>query len=462
MKNKKFYLMNVFLVLILFFGICFVSSEEPNWPGKDLGYPEGLITGPVGFETIAVDTHQLTVTGQGPIRIGGKLFEGVIPGKDSVFIIDPKGNIMEANFRSEGGFYGFGNTMIKAPPNSRVIFDEKSGIAMAIPDGAETENPNIGNYMGVPNDYPILFEGNEEGVSFKLKVDGQPYDIKGKVHWENGNYYVDFRDTTTINGIEVTKLISPKDMYNIDSIDVYFDGDSVKDHYGDHIAFSKEGFRLKSESSFAVATLKPGNSYVNFRKEGSDYFAGTAFDGGAIEVQKRVGYPVPSATCRGLCTFGTGPKTISSFNRPIPSMPGHDSSGSPIKLIDNDVRVFQGQWLVDREMTYLGGSGIGSTTPPMEFSFQDRSGNNLFEKDNRLFVDYSGEYTVQPPLQASPPSQTEMEFDFGEPARAVRSNAVKARPRVRYNNQAVAQSIAEIKLRKLLQSPPAEAQKIAK
>ena len=383
--------MNVFLVLILFFGICFVSSEEPNWPGKDLGYPEGLITGDVTITKVG-NLNKITI-GKGPVTIGKGSFKNMVPGGE----INLKGNkIVEADFftNAEGGIYTFGNTEINAPPNSRVIFDEKSGIAMEVLKGSEITKMPRSKDGFLPSKYVTKIEGEN------IKLPSGDILNSGTMYvGPDGQTYIDLDDRTTINGVEIGFLklrslgvLRPLKGIGLGKLDVYFDG---LEHEGDYASFGlKDGrFFLGSESDLnPVAVFTEGNPFVRIQK-GDWVAAQPSFPGATFSIQNNdLQGDIPTTICKGKCWIDQDFKSISMHG--------------------------DGRFEIFPTGSTLGGSSR-STTSPMTFFSQDIDGNNLLKGNSKIFVDNFNRIAIGP--------------DVGEFIASFEGIDVKMSERIHYN-----------------------------
>tara|TARA_Y100000310_G_scaffold213829_1_gene214839 strand:+ start:14934 stop:16946 length:2013 start_codon:yes stop_codon:yes gene_type:complete len=304
----------------------------------------------------------------------GNSFGNITPqdnaGHPSFINIDREGNIARADFtvNEEGGTYVFGNTKINAPPNSRVFFDQETGVRIKVPEDSEiTEIPTTKN-NSLPSDYTTTIEGEN------IKLPGSNI-LSGKINYDNGQAFVILKDETIVNGVELTNKIRSKDYLNL-----FFDGQG---HEGDYVSFDLKNkkFILSSSSvpidilsSKPIANFKEGNPFIKIDKD--DHVAMQALSGGKISILS------------GRINPGTGKKLI----------PRVITKGEFI--IDEDYKHFI---IENNEVISFKTSKLfyakGSSTSPIELFAQDKDGNNILKKGAKIIVDNFNRIAMGPDIE---------------------------------------------------------------
>ena len=219
-KKLKFACVLLFFVLVETSLVQSELLEESTDIGILMGLNEGQIIGQgVDFSQSSVqnnqgacstsecsvklpDTTRLTFADEeAEININGNNFVNIISqeksGHPSFIELDKEGNLVKADFtvNEKGGKYVFGNTEISAPPNSRVLFDEKTGIVIKATEGAEfAENPKSrisqysqGNYLTMIDGYNYKFPNGAI--------------VSGRLGFDNGQAFIPSGEEVQINNV---------------------------------------------------------------------------------------------------------------------------------------------------------------------------------------------------------------------------------------------------------------------
>src|SRR3989344_3447665 len=211
-KKLKFACVLLFFVLVETSLVQSELLEESTDIGILIGLNEGQIIGQgVDFSQSSVqnnqgacstsecsvklpDTTRLTFADEeAEININGNNFVNIISqeksGHPSFIELDKEGNVVKADFTvdEKGGKYVFGNTEISAPPNSRVLFDETTGVRIKAEEGAEfSQNPTN---LGTPGLEKYLT--TIEGDNYKLPNGAT---VHGRLGFDNGQAFVPLDD----------------------------------------------------------------------------------------------------------------------------------------------------------------------------------------------------------------------------------------------------------------------------
>ena len=207
-----------FLLIVLLIGnLGFINAELTDI-SKNLGYSDKTITttNPDGISYEKTAEGAVITFKGGDVNVNGNEFNKIQSqdtAKHPSFVeLDKNGNLISADFsvNEQGGKYVFGDTEIAAPPSSRVLFDEKTGIKIKVQDGAElSPNPSHSNNPDLEN-YIVAVEGNK----FLLQ-NGDV--VSGRLWFDNnGQAFVKAYDEVYLNDVLI--LPSKNDIY-------FFSGD---------------------------------------------------------------------------------------------------------------------------------------------------------------------------------------------------------------------------------------------
>jgi len=372
-------------VLLVFILLPFIQSdllEESTDVGVLMGLNEGQIVGQgIDFSQSSSqnnqgtcstsecsvklpDTARLTFAKEdAEININGNNFANIVSqeksGHPSFIELDKEGNVVKADFTvdEKGGKYVFGNTEISAPPNSRVLFDEKTGIVIKTIEGAEfAENPKSRVLQYSQGNYLTTIDGNDY-----LLTDGSV--VSGRLGFDNGQAFVSLDDKTVINGVE----ISSKKL----NTNVFFDGQR---HEGDYVSFGDNNFIIhfnKVESP--IVNFKQNNPYLKIDE--GDYVAMKSLPGSEIEIQNRD-------------TLGLIPRVITKGDFII------DEDYKSIKIDSKEtsfLRLYNSP-----KLSIATESFVSSTTSPVELFIFDDLGN--LRDDSKIFVDNFNRFAFGVPI----------------------------------------------------------------
>lgn len=295
---------------VLIANLVLISAELTDL-SKSLDFNDNTITtfssDGISYEKTA-DGATITFKG-GEVTVKGNSFanikseeEAKLPSKIN---LDKDGKVTNAEFtvNEKGGNYVFGNTQIYAPPNSRVMFDEKTGIRIKIPEGSEMSDIPKQKDISIPSEYTTIIEGNNYKLPNKAVVNGKlGFD-------KNGQAFVSLDDKTIVNGVELTSGISKRPREYGGEVNVFFDGQK---HEGDYASFDLKNKKL------ILSSEKNENFITNFNGENpflkideGDYVTAKPLPGGEIEIQNRDEEGlIPRVTTRGNFIIDEDGKSI--------------------------------------------------------------------------------------------------------------------------------------------------------
>tara|TARA_Y100000310_G_scaffold343977_1_gene454328 strand:+ start:2080 stop:3774 length:1695 start_codon:yes stop_codon:yes gene_type:complete len=410
-KNNKLSLISIFLIGILFIGIVFVNSEGEEATqdiGINVGFQEGSIIIPMEEPKVFNELTDIglifglpegAITGQGVsafqlgngvisftfnnedsnLKINGNEFNNIV-GQESVdaklpsFIeVDKNGELLSAAFtvNEQGGTYVFGNIKINIPPikpptveNSRVIFNEKTGILIKVPEGFEmTEFPHLKD-ASLPSDFITKYEGENFELPNGVTIDGQ-------ISYDDGHLFVDLNDLVEIHNVEIyakeqieghlgmdfaTGIMDEKLRSQRGRTNIFFDECKQKGSYA-CFDFKNKKLILSSENIDRIASFKEGNPFI--RIDEGDHFLAVAHSRGEIEIQNRDSEgSIPRVITKGNFIIQEDHKSIESFGEEVS---------------------------IDRSQDFSSGLDK-STTTPIELFAQDKDGNNLLGNE-KIIVD---------------------------------------------------------------------------
>ena len=398
-KKNKFYLMNIFLiVIILFMGIGFVnpdiiitektstgesktpssiggigeikfSKEEVDIGAELMGRPEGEITAKgVEYQPLNEEggVHLVFKEEGARVDFNGDIFKNIIPqdvaGHPTFIDVDKEGNIVRTDFtvNEEGGTYFFGNTKIEVPPNSRVFFDKETGIIrIKSPEGSEITEIPTKKDSSLPSEHITTIEGEN------IKLPGGNT-FSGKLNYDNKQAFVNLGDKKIINGVEII-LASEK-------TNIFFDGQK---HKGSYTSFGDTNLIISSNgNSDTQIKFEKGNRYLTIdeEREGEDYVGMNTHQGGEIEIQNRDSQGlIPRVTTKG------------------PFIIDEDSK----HIVNIGDKVFLKKFSLLSSYK----KSLGTTTSPIELFVQDKDGNNLLTENSKIYVDNFNRIVIGPDVK---------------------------------------------------------------
>src|SRR3989304_89601 len=166
-KRKLFFALTGIVLIVNLFLI----SAELTDLSKILGFDENTITSlnPDGISYEKTDEGAILAFKGGDVSIKGNSFANIKSQEEaklpSEMTLNKNGEITNAEFTAneKGGTYVFGNTQVYAPPNSRILFDEKIGIRIKVPDGSEIAELPKAKDNSLPNSYITSLESAKDG-----------------------------------------------------------------------------------------------------------------------------------------------------------------------------------------------------------------------------------------------------------------------------------------------------------
>tara|TARA_Y100000310_G_scaffold344163_1_gene455467 strand:+ start:2131 stop:3342 length:1212 start_codon:yes stop_codon:yes gene_type:complete len=238
-KNNKFNLLSILLILII--GIVFVNSEgeETEDLGISIGLPEGTIIGQGVFIepfeggggkfTIASNTANLNINGNDFTNI----LNQEVAGHPTFIDVDESGKITRAEFtvitnEDEIGIeyttYVFGNTQISVPEGSRVFFSDSIGIEVTLPENSKIEIPTAKD-ASLPIEYAPKFIG--KGMFLPSR-----HVASGRINFDkDGQAFLFSGELLSIDNVR----LGDESFGVYDDTFIYFDG---KEHEGSFYSFS--------------------------------------------------------------------------------------------------------------------------------------------------------------------------------------------------------------------------------
>ncbi len=147
MKKLKF-ILGILVVLIILAQISLINSQNIIDLGKVMGLPEEIKIIGIGVKYQELEDNILRVSfveENATLDVNGNVFTNIIPQNISghpTYVDLDEDNVVKADFTvgKNGGTYTFGDKTINASANSRVFFDEDTGIGIKFPDGADLTN----------------------------------------------------------------------------------------------------------------------------------------------------------------------------------------------------------------------------------------------------------------------------------------------------------------------------------
>ncbi|MEK6897940.1 MAG: hypothetical protein AABX28_01130 [Nanoarchaeota archaeon] len=376
MIKKQFWILNIFLIVILIANIHFVFSEQADI-SSDLGFNEGVVIisdlDMVGYEK--TDSGATITFKGGDITLNKNEFTNIKSQDEaklpSFIKLNEKGEIINAEFTVNeiGGNYIFGNTKFYAPPNSRVLFDEKTGIQVKVEKDAEIkEMPTSLNNPGLKN-YLTTIESAKDG-SFKLS---NGVKVHGRLGFDkDGQAFMQFGDEgrpPSVNGVS----ISPTPISSKIKINMFFDG---QEHDGSYISVNDQNliFSLGKQETAYDRTHLPIQIESSFNQN-NPYIKVDASDTFAIGIGMESKIEIVNRDSQGLIPKITTNGDFSVYE---------DSKEIRYKKGDLYMQSF-------RDDT--------RTTSPVEITMNDKNGNLLFN-GNRVFVDNFNRFVLSAPPDA--------------------------------------------------------------
>jgi len=216
------------------------------------------------------------------VNIKGNKFENIVSqdkaGLPTFIELDSNGGINEARFtvNENGGDYVFGNTIVNAPPNSKVSFNKYTGINIKVEDGGQITNlPMIKDGLQNSGNYETVMEGKE----FTLPNGAR---VSGKIIQRGEETFVNLDDGTKIEEVEFFK--DQNNLQYTGEIQIFFDGEK---RGGNSASFDLENKKilLNSENGNFISRFNEGNSFMKVDK--GDFAAIQNFPNSEIEIQNR-------------------------------------------------------------------------------------------------------------------------------------------------------------------------------
>tara|TARA_Y100000034_G_scaffold131523_1_gene192444 strand:+ start:1979 stop:4228 length:2250 start_codon:yes stop_codon:yes gene_type:complete len=303
MKINKFYLMNVFLVVVLLFiGMDFISSQELVGDpqifneltdiGAILDSENKIIGEGVTLTLFEGGGGEITFSGIDPnVKINENLFTNIVPQNKarlpSYINFNEKGEIVKVFFRvnDNGGIYNLGGSTFYAPPDS--IVNYKSGeppevevVLKEIPEDTIIKDDDLPSLKG-----QVVYKGRDFTL-YKGEVLGSNENL-GRVTISNGKIIKVWEGTNArINGIE--HQVDTGDLEI--SYEENFDPSKLKDgnyfNYGrDRIALGGNGFTSSLKKGNDIFPEYIENKYANLLTEKKGRLEFTP-KGGNLEVTK--------------------------------------------------------------------------------------------------------------------------------------------------------------------------------
>ncbi|MDP2673051.1 MAG: hypothetical protein Q8O84_04530 [Nanoarchaeota archaeon] len=260
MKRKKILMFGI-LLLIVIMRFNFVFAQYQGSFGEDITIESG--------EGIDLSLSEMGANAyfRKPgsfVEINGNRFENI---KDGWIQANEKGEITSARFFTDEKFgeYNFNGNLIKVPPNSEIAFFVIDGrnVFTGLPENTEIKN--------------IKTTAEFEGKNLKFWKDNKQYDFSGNLNFrENGQIYINKKDSLEFKGIEIEKPGK--------EIDLFLDG-KIHEESKNYISFGKNDFRFKnSDLDLVPLYLNKDFSYLKIG-EGDKAFLPTR--GSEIVIQKR-------------------------------------------------------------------------------------------------------------------------------------------------------------------------------
>ena len=346
-KRKIFFVMTG---IIFIFNLILVGSQE------EISLFKGQVTGSgVEYQKIGQNTEVTFANENSVLNVKGDKFENIVSQSEAKHptkvVLNENGEITSADFtvNKKGGSYVFGNTRVYAPPNSRVLFDEKIGIRIKVQDNSQFADVPKQKDSSIPSEYLTTIEGNNYNLPNGAVVSGNlNYD-------KSGQAFVEADNKVAVDNVEIID----EDHFGQGSrTKVFFDGEK---HEGKYVSFGKDNLIIASNKEDTltnpIVNFKQGNKFI--KVDEGDYVAMKSFSGGEIEIQNR--------DSQGM----------------IPRVLTKESF-----FIDEDYKSI----LYKNEKIYLQKFSISNnnkqtSTSPIELFSLDRTNQNIFKSGGKLFVD---------------------------------------------------------------------------
>ena len=309
-------------------------------------------------------------------------FENILPQDESKhptkIRLDENGDITQADFtvNEKGGIYVFGNTQIYAPPDSRVFFDEITGIRMRVQDGAELKEIPKSKTEGAPTGHVTIIEtaltqtekyklqdGTEGSYTFDKGIYKLPNGavVLGKLGFEHGYAFAggDYKIWGGSDGISINNVIIDSN----NKIDLYFDGQK-RDTSANYLSFDFENKKMflsnsKSKTGSNIITFGENNPFVKI--DDTDNVALRGYDYSEIEIINRDEEGlIPQVVTKGEVTINENYHQLHYIN---------------------------GNLEFERNYGAIG-QKAGETTSPIELVMYDSQGKPLFGGDKIVFDNF--------------------------------------------------------------------------